>query len=169
MGRGNSASIDSQLAVRLFKKLTISGMETPNAMELLNSLIMTKSSEESFATLDVLRLDAYSGTADIYKAGATSSILKLGKDVKLIEGVSYPLGIMDDLTIYDYKFNVNVGDTIIMLSDGVDESIYQYIKTVLVLDSSKNVDILAQNICETAFENYPNTSDDITVTVVRVV
>lgn len=169
MGRGNSASIDSQLAVRLFKKLSLSGLDVSSTVDTLNSLIMTKSSEESFATLDVLKLDTYSGTADIFKAGATSTIVKVKNEVKLIEGVSYPLGIMKEVSLYNYKLNVNKGDVIIMISDGVDESLYQYIKTVLLLDSSVDVSILSQNICTTAYENSANQSDDITVTAIKIV
>lgn len=169
MGRGNNASIDSQLAVRLLKKLTLSGIAVPSAIDMLNSIIMTKSSEESFATLDILKLDVYSGTADIYKAGATSTILKLGNEVRLIEGVSYPLGIMEEVTLFNYKFNLNVGDIIVMLSDGVDESIYQYIKTVLLLNKCTDINVLSQNICETSFQNSASSSDDITVTVIKIV
>lgn len=169
MGRGSSASIDSQLAIRLFKKLAVSGIDVASAVDMINSLIMTKSSEESFATLDILKLDVYSGTADIFKAGAASTIIKLGKEVKLIEGVSYPLGIMDDVTLFNYKFNLNLGDIIIMISDGVDESLYQYIKTVLLLDTCKDVNVLAQNICATACENASGKYDDITVTAIKIV
>jgi stage II sporulation protein E len=169
MGNGNNASIDSQLAVRLFRKLTLSGLDTPNALEVLNSLLMTKSCEESFATLDILKLDVYSGTADIYKAGATSTIIKVGNDVKLIEGVSYPLGIMEDVTLFNYKFNLSVGDVVVMLSDGVDESLYQYIKTVLLLEKCNDIELLAQSFCETALQNHRPPSDDITITVVKIV
>ena len=56
-----------------------------------------------------------------------------------------------------------------MISDGVDESLYQYIKTVLLLDSSVDVSILSQNICTTAYENSANQSDDITVTAIKIV
>ncbi|MCC8069683.1 MAG: serine/threonine-protein phosphatase [Ruminococcus sp.] len=169
MGRGNSASIDSQLAVRLFKKLTLSGLDVSSTIDTLNALIMTKSSDESFATLDVFRLDTYSGTADIFKAGATSTIMKVDGEVKLIEGVSYPLGIMQEVSLFNYKLNVNVGDIIIMISDGVDESLYQYIKTVLLLDTCTDVSVLAHNICSTAYENSNKQSDDITVTAIKIV
>ncbi|MGN1412193.1 MAG: SpoIIE family protein phosphatase [Oscillospiraceae bacterium] len=169
MGRGNSASIDSQLAVRLFKKLALTGMNIDIIANTINSLIMTKSSEESFATLDVLKLDTYSGTADIYKAGATCTIVKSRGNVKLIEGVSYPLGIMDNVQLYNYKLNLNVGDIIIMVSDGIDESMYQYIKTALTMGNCTDVSVLAQSICNTAFENSSGKYDDMTVTVIKIV
>ena len=76
---------------------------------------------------------------------------------------------MKEVSLYNYKLNVNKGDVIIMISDGVDESLYQYIKTVLLLDSSVDVSILSQNICTTAYENSANQSDDITVTAIKIV
>lgn len=169
MGRGNSASINSQLTAKLFKKLAITGMDIEIIANTINSLIMTKSSEESFATLDILKLDVYSGTADIYKAGATCTILKSKNDVKIIEGVSYPLGIMDKVQLYNYKTNLNIGDIIIMISDGIDDSMYQYIKTALTMGNCSDVSVLAQSICNTAHENSSNQYDDITITVIKIV
>lgn len=169
MGRGNSASINSQLAVRLFKKLAFTGMNIDIIANTINPLIMTKSSDESFATLDVLKLDVYSGTADIYKAGATCTIVKSKGDVKIIEGVSYPLGIMDSVKLYNYKLNLNVGDIIIMVSDGIDDTMYQYIKTALTIGNCTEVSVLAQSICNTAHENASNKCDDITVTAIKIV
>jgi stage II sporulation protein E len=169
MGRGNSASIDSQLTIRLFKRLAITGMDVNTIADTINPLIMTKSSEESFATLDVLKLDVYSGTADIYKAGATCTIIKNKGDVKIIEGVSYPLGIMDTIKLYNYKLNLNIGDIVVMVSDGIDDTMYQYIKTALTLGNCTDVSVLAQSICNTAYENSNGKYDDITVTVVKIV
>lgn len=169
MGRGNSASINSQLAVRLFKKMACAGMDIDIIADTINPLIMTKSSEESFATLDVLKLDVYSGTADIYKAGATCTIVKSKENIRIIEGVSYPLGIMDSIKLYNYKLNLNVGDIIIMVSDGIDDTMYQYIKTALTVGNCTEVSVLAQSICNTAYENAPSKYDDITVTAIKIV
>jgi serine/threonine protein phosphatase PrpC len=89
--------------------------------------------------------------------------------VKIIEGVSYPLGIMDTIKLYNYKLNLNVGDIVVMVSDGIDDTMYQYIKTALTLGNCTDVSVLAQSICNTAYENSNGKYDDITVTVVKIV
>lgn len=169
MGRGSSASLNSQLAVKLFKKLTVAGIGVSTAVDTINSLMLTKSAEEGFATLDVLQLDVYSGTADIYKAGATATIVKSKDSIKLIEGISYPLGIMDSVTLYNHKLNLNIGDIIVMISDGVGESLYQYIKMVLNTSNCGEVDILAKTICDATCKNSTNNNDDVTVTVIKII
>ena len=76
---------------------------------------------------------------------------------------------MDSVTLYNHKLNLNIGDIIVMISDGVGESLYQYIKMVLNTSNCGEVDILAKTICDATCKNSTNNNDDITVTVIKII
>ena len=56
-----------------------------------------------------------------------------------------------------------------MISDGVGESLYQYIKMVLNTSNCGEVDILAKTICDATCKNSTNNNDDVTVTVIKII
>ena len=57
MGTGKQAAVDSAIVSNLFKRLIKSGIDCESALKMINSIMLAKSDEESFATLDICRLD----------------------------------------------------------------------------------------------------------------
>ncbi|MDE7225755.1 MAG: SpoIIE family protein phosphatase, partial [Ruminococcus sp.] len=132
MGSGKSAAVDSRMVINLFRRLICSGMELKPAVRLINSLMITKSREESFATLDVLEFDPDLCCAVSVKSGAAPTIIRKGNDVIKLTSSTFPIGIVEEaeLTISENKFSD--GDMIIMFSDGISENAYLFIKELLI-------------------------------------
>ena len=77
-GQRQEARIDSALACSLTSRLIKSGISLSAVLETVNTSLMVKSADESFATLDICRIDLNSGEAVIYKAGAAATYIKSG-------------------------------------------------------------------------------------------
>lgn len=78
MGTGRPAAVDGSLAAELTARLLKAGFTAELAARLVNVALALKSDEESGATLDLISVDLYTGTARIFKAGAAPGFLVHG-------------------------------------------------------------------------------------------
>ena len=118
MGSGSRARIDSALACSMACRLIKAGISLPAALEMVNTSLMVKSADESFATLDICRLDLNSGECVIYKAGAAASYIKNADRLLRASVASAPAGTGGKVTLPAQKFHVSPGDLVIMTTDG---------------------------------------------------
>lgn len=118
MGTGSRAKVDSAMACSVLSKLLKSGIALSAALETVNTVLMVKSADESFATLDICKIDLDSGECAVYKAGAATTYIK--SDERLIRAAlsSPPAGTGGKLTVPAQKFKVGKGDIIVMMTDG---------------------------------------------------
>ena len=63
MGSGPEARKSSQIAVKMLGRLLSNGFDKETSIELINSTILTNPEKETYATLDTMILDLYSGSA----------------------------------------------------------------------------------------------------------
>lgn len=167
MGSGNTASLMSRLAVRSFVRLVGSGMPPETAIRFANAVLMSESNTESFATLDVLRLNADSGELQLYKSGAASTLLLHHGQVLRIAAQSFPLGIVPQAEPFCKSVAAFADDRIIMLSDGIHEAEYPFMKELLLRNMPLS-EVTAQ-ICEKAGIFHAGTADDdITVITAEI-
>ena len=78
MGTGRPAAVDGNLAAELTARLLKAGIPAELAARLVNVALALKSEEESGATLDLISVDLYTGTARLFKAGAAPGFLVHG-------------------------------------------------------------------------------------------
>ncbi len=168
MGSGNYAAVDSQITVNLFKRLIMGGIDVVTAINMINSIMLSKSSEESFATLDVSKVNLDTGEVTIIKSGASATLIKHDDSVMMVCGSSLPIGILGNTEPFIRKFKLNPGDSIIMLSDGVSEKSYQYIKT-LMLEKDAELSSISKRICRNARNLFKSRSDDVTVLASKII
>lgn len=123
MGSGSRARIDSAMVCTMTAKLIKSGISLPAVLETVNTSLMVKSADESFATLDICRLDLNNGDCTIYKAGAAASYIKCSDRLLRTALSSPPAGTGGRISLPAQRFHVSVGDIIIMTTDGaaIDE------------------------------------------------
>ncbi len=119
MGNGSRARVDSAMACSVLSKLIKCGVSMKTALETVNTVLMVKSADESFATLDICRIDLNSGDGVLYKAGAATTYIK--SEDKLVRATlsSTPAGLGGQLTVPAQRFTVGKGDVIVMMTDGV--------------------------------------------------
>ena len=168
MGSGARARIDSAFACGLLTKFLESGVGVEAAIEMLNTALMVKSSDESFATLDVCRIDLYTGKATLYKAGGADTFVRSGKKVTKIKGSGLPVGVSGTLSLSAQSFNAEEDDVIIMTTDGADLS-EQWLEQAFMRDSSKNMEELVKTVAGAArFNCEKGREDDISIVALQL-
>lgn len=121
MGIGEKACTESQTAVRLLETLLNSGFTREVALKTINSVLVLRSHKDSFATLDMMIFDLYTGEVDFIKIGSAPSFIKRGNKVGVVTSNSLPIGILTDVDINSEKRLLAPRDLIVMVSDGVLE------------------------------------------------
>lgn len=161
MGTGRQAALDSRIVLSNFKRLILTGVEWRTALSMVNSIMLTKSGEERFATLDFLRLDGETGEATMVKLGASPTLL--WQDGKLVcyQSPSCPVGIAPRTEPFVKTVPLKEGDVIILLSDGVDTALYPALRQVL--SAGCVLDEAAQKLCDMAKRVGSSAPDDITI------
>lgn len=141
-----------------------------SALELLNCFLRGAGGE-CFTTVDLMEADLYTKTARFVKSGAAPSFVIRGGKLYRIHSKTVPVGIMRALDAEAVSFELNIGDTVIMMTDGVtgsyDESpwLYDLLSDNSVADTSPEG--AAKLIAEAAAKNTGR-DDDITVCVMKV-
>ncbi|MDR0983486.1 MAG: SpoIIE family protein phosphatase [Ruminococcus sp.] len=167
MGSGDGAAIQSKLLLSQFKRLIKSGIGNIQlVIKMVNMLMRIKSKEETFATLDACRVDLNTGEVSLLKFGAAATLIWREGELDIINKESFPVGIANNIPNFgEIKPEFSPGDLLIMLSDGVNEGEYEYIKQLLSTASYTSFDDLAKKICDKA---KGISKDDITCIVVSV-
>ena len=167
MGSGSTASLASRIAVRTFRRMVQSGMQVPTAIRLVNSMLMTETSTENFATLDVLHFHADCGELSLYKSGAAATLFCHRGQVQRISSMSFPVGIVTDALPSRKHTTAYEGDMIVMLSDGIGEAEYPYISQLLREEMPPAA--LTQTVCsKSGIFHGGQSRDDVTVIAARV-
>ncbi len=167
MGSGSTASLASRIAVRTFRRMVESGMDVPTAIRLVNSMLLTETNTENFATLDVLQFHADCGEISLYKSGAAATLLCHAGKVQRISSMSFPVGIVTDALPSRRRSTAFAGDTVVMLSDGIGEAEYPYISQLL--REQTDPDALVRTACDKCTLFHGGQSrDDVTVIAARV-
>lgn len=165
MGSGDNASLTSRLAVHTFTQMIACGFSADSTIRLINTMLLSETGTEHFTTLDILRMDADTGSIQIWKSGAAATLFCHHKKVIRIAASSFPVGILTEAEPFRRKLCGNAQDRIIMLSDGIDETEFSFIRELLLQDMP--MDKLAGAICEKA-GLYSRQEDDVTVIAASV-
>ena len=121
MGSGKEAALTSGVCAVFLERMLTSGAAMDTALKMLNSMIRVRQSECS-ATVDLMEIDLMTGRAKFVKSGAAPSfVLREGRLFRL-QSKTVPIGIVRALDAEMIQFEIEPGDTVIMLSDGVVRS-----------------------------------------------
>ncbi len=122
MGVGEMASNQSQTAVNLLENLLTSGFNKEVALNTINSVLLLRSTTESFTTLDIVMIDLNTAEIDFIKTASAPSFIKRGRRVAMISSSSLPVGILDEVEVVSEKKALLPHDIVLMISDGVMEA-----------------------------------------------
>ena len=98
---------------------------------MINALMMTKSGDERFATLDVAKICTDTASVTLYKYGAGPTFIRHGGRVTLYQAVSNPIGILPDAEPYTTDMKLERGDMLVLLTDGLDDKLFPYIRQTM--------------------------------------
>ncbi|HKM04971.1 MAG TPA: SpoIIE family protein phosphatase [Lachnospiraceae bacterium] len=121
MGSGEKACQDSQMVVELFEKFLEANFSKDMAVQMINGALIASAEEQNMSTLDVCHIDLYTGDCEFLKVGAATTFIKSANLVEIIPSGSLPLGVFHQMEIEHIKSNLNDGDYVIMVSDGITD------------------------------------------------
>ena len=169
MGSGSRARIDSAFSCSMLTKMLKAGIDFDAAMEMLNNSLMVKSADESFATLDVCRINLYTGEISLYKAGSASTFVRCGKSFSELSGNGIPFGVSFNAEYSEKRFTVSFGDIVIMASDGaeIDKA---WLSNIVLRDKNPDLGGIISTIGEALrLSAEKGKEDDITVIGVKII
>lgn len=176
MGNGARARMESSAALSMLEQLLQSGIDERLAIKSVNSVLLLRSPDESFATVDLALIDLYAAHATLLKIGSTPSFIKRGCDIIPIAAGNLPIGILQEIEVDLLRVQLKPGDTLVMMTDGVlDAPEYAvnkelWMKRVLQEIETDDPQELADELLQTAIKQNPaGIRDDMTVIVSRIV
>ena len=168
MGTGERAALDSLMTGSLAETLLKANLSVQCTAKLINSALLLRTSQETVATLDIAIVDLYTGKVQIYKAGASFSVLHSKGKTAVLEQQSLPLGILDNVDLACCEFTMKDGDSLYMLSDGAGHVDIDFFKEVSNASGLSLSDIPEQIIRHAITHTEQKTADDITCLVLHL-
>jgi stage II sporulation protein E len=122
MGHGRKAGEESRVTVNLLERLLEHGISRDFAVQMVNSMLALRSPEESFATVDMSMINLYNARAEFIKIGAAVTYIKRGREILAIKSTSLPVGILNTVDVERTMTQLQPGDLVIMVTDGIVDS-----------------------------------------------
>ena len=126
----------------------------------------------SKATLDLVSVDLYTGTARLFKAGAAPGFLVHGGRARAVGDVSLPMGILGGVNGQSRMVHLAAGDYAVLVSDGLLVDGPGWVAQQLELSAAAGdaPEKIARTLVETARARAEKAGrpDDITAAVLRL-
>ncbi|SDF17063.1 stage II sporulation protein E [Sporolituus thermophilus] len=175
MGSGNEAATESGRAVKFLQRLLAAGFDVDLAVKTVNSMLVLRSPDETFATIDMAIIDTYSGEAEFLKIGSAPSFVKRVREVATIKSASLPIGILSQIEFDPVEVQLAAGDIIVMVSDGVADAPYRgpdkenWVANFLRRTASVEPQEIADKLlCQAQELSGAKLRDDMTVLVAKI-
>ncbi len=174
MGAGEGANRESTMVVEVLEELLEAGFPKETAFQMLNTALVIGREEIRFSTVDMSLFDLYTGKCEIVKAGASTTFLKRGNCVEGIRSTSLPLGVVSKLELDQTELELQDGDMLIMVTDGVMDALpvgEQDLLMRMIMEGTnlQNPKEMAHHVLEQVLECSGEVPlDDMTVLVVGI-
>ena len=169
MGKGQTAYDESALTITTLYNLIKAGFDVESALKTMNNLMMMKSDDEIFSTVDLGLFDRISGKIKLFKIGAAVTFIKRDGRVEMVRVSALPLGILDAVRLGHIELQTRKGDTIIIVSDGITDADrtdpqMEWLKEAIANIRSKDPQTMSDLLVNKAVERYGlREKDDMTV------
>jgi len=169
MGSGETAGRESSETLRLISRFLQAGIEPASAIDAINELMLLRSGEDMYSTVDLCLIDAGGSTAELIKLGACRSYLLRGGACIRLESGRLPLGILEEVRPVRRSVPLHRGDLLVLATDGLecgDED--EWIASLLRDMAGKPPQQIADALVQEALRQSRAHADDTTVLAVRV-
>lgn len=174
MGSGENACKESTLVIELLEDLLGAGFPEKTAIQMINTTLVMGREEIHYSTVDMTVFDLYTGECEIIKAGASSTFIKKKDCVEHLSSTSLPIGVMHRIEIDSVKRQLEDGDFVIMVTDGVLDALPVgeqdvLLETIIQGTTIANPKELAHHVLEQVLAwTGKEPADDMTVVVVGI-
>lgn len=125
MGSGEEACEESERVIEMMERLLEAGFKKEAAVQIINGALAAGEQEKNMSTLDICELNLYTGGCDFIKVGAACTYIKRDNLVDRLSLGNLPLGIFQQIEPETMHRQLQDGDYVIMLSDGVLDALSQ--------------------------------------------
>lgn len=168
-GHGREAQKTSNLTMKLIEGFYRANISTDIVVSSVNQ-VLSFNSGENFSAVDICIVDLNDGEANFVKLGSTPTVIKRGDKVRVLSGSGLPIGISRNVTPSHESEFLNIGDIVVMTSDGVFDGfgdINQFAGYINNL-KSVNMDLFAKKLlAESVTRTNGKIKDDLTVLAFR--
>lgn len=174
MGSGEKAFQESMMVVEMLEELLEAGFPVDTAIQIMNTALVTGREEVRFSTVDVSLFDLYSGTCEFVKAGASTTFIRRKQQVEKISSTTLPIGVIRDIEIETVEKQMESGDFVIMVTDGVMDALPPGEQDAVMTELIRKTDIvnpkeMAHYLLGQVLERSGETPlDDMTILVVGI-
>ena len=92
MGMGRRQTRRAEGIIELLEQLIETGFEKKAAIKLINSVMVLRSGQRGFSTIDMSIIDLYSGICEFVKVGASTTYIRRDGWVETIQSTTLPVG-----------------------------------------------------------------------------
>ncbi len=174
MGNGKEAAGDSGLLIDAIVDLLSAGFDKETSVRIVNTYLANRNRGERFSTLDMLIMDLHTGYGRIFKQGAATTFVKRGEWIELIKSTSLPVGVIDGAVCESCRKKFYNNDIIVMISDGILESIVfenkeDYLKDLLLgIDDLEPYEIADRIVEDIRGVSGNRLRDDASIIVIKL-
>lgn len=175
MGNGQRAQEESSAALKLLRRLLQAGMHEERAVDSVNSILSLRTMDEMFATIDLAMIDLNTARGRFMKIGSTPGFIKRGKKIIKLAASSPPIGILKEIDVEPIDMQLEPGDMVIMMSDGVYDATRHainkeaFMNRIITEIETKDPQDFADSLLEKVVRQHQGAiHDDMTVVVSRV-
>jgi len=170
MGSGAGAAKLSSAAAEILESFLRAGTEPETALGILGDLLFLENDAQIVsATVDLMRVDLFSGDMRIYKYGAAPSYFKRETSVKRVSCAALPTGLVSGREKHRCAAGrLAPGSFAVMVSDGIlGEGNDKWLRELLGGYDGRDPQELSRLILQGAAERY-GAADDMTAIVMRL-
>jgi len=174
MGSGQAAFSESSTVVEVLEELLDAGFPKETALQMLNTAMVMGRDEVCFSTIDMSQFDLYTGKCEFAKAGASTTFIKYRDKVESIKSTSLPMGVIAKLEVDYTNRQLQSGDMVIMVTDGVLDALpvgEQEFLMQMIIEGTQihNPKEMAHHILEQVLQCSGEVPlDDMTVVVIGI-
>ena len=133
---------ESEMVLDLVERFLEAGFSVETAIRMMNSAMVMKGADDLYSTVDLCKINLYTGMAKLYKIGAAATFIKRGAEVECITSQSLPVGAQVQMDI-----------SVVMVTDGVLEYLHvkkpeDTMQEIIESIQTNNPGILAKKIME---------------------
>ncbi len=170
MGSGEAARAVSDHTLTLLESFYKAKMPSEIVLSTVNRLI-AYSSDETFSCLDLAAVNLDTGIADFVKIGSPAGYLLSGEELRVLEGESLPLGMLEAVHPATMRAELKEDDFLLFMSDGVSSAFGSTTELFDYLSGQRplNPQSFAEELLSAALARYGGKAeDDMTVLAVRL-
>lgn len=173
-GSGEQAGKDSSQVLELMEKLLEAGYGTDAAVNMVNTALFAEGVDQKHPTLDLCDIDLYQGSCQLWKVGGSATFFKRDESVEILAAGNLPLGIFQRVDVIPIQRQLQNGDFLVMVTDGVVDAFGAedfesgILRAVAGIDS-QNPGEFAEKLLRIAIcRNGGRIRDDMTVGVIGI-